>query len=369
MKIAFVTFRGGTAQSGVLSKINNQVDCWIEMGNDVSVLCKSPLMSKVLYRNPIVIGYNSENKSISKRWITRLSKLSEIGKCLAQFKPDIIYYRYSSYRPFLFYYFKKTAPYVIEINSNDLSEFKLMGNVTYIINLIFRGVLLNGASGFFAVTKELAHLSIYKKYQKPTCVISNGIELSKKRILAPANNIRPSLVFSGSPNMSWHGVDKILKLAILTPEFDYHIIGYSKTDVSNRSFPINVKFHGYLVEDEYDKIIEMADIGIGTLALHRKKMEEACPLKVREYLAYGLPVIIGYKDTDLHKSLPFVLQIPNEERNVWRNIELIKKFVLKNKGIRVARCDVAPFIDIKKKEQQRLIFMSDILKKYSKVRK
>jgi hypothetical protein len=56
----------------------------------------------------------------------------------------------------------------------------------------------------------------------------------------------------------------------------------------------------------------MADIGIGTLSLYKKKMEEAAPLKVRSYLAKGIPVVIGYKDTDLWEELPFVYKIKND---------------------------------------------------------
>lgn len=41
---------------------------------------------------------------------------------------------------------------------------------------------------------------------------------------------------------------------------------------------------------------------IGTLALHRKNMTEASPLKTREYLAHGFPVIIGYKDTAFYNQ-------------------------------------------------------------------
>ncbi len=35
-------------------------------------------------------------------------------------------------------------------------------------------------------------------------------------------------------------------------------------------------------------------------------------LKVREYLAAGLPVVIGYQDTDFLDGAPFILQVPNE---------------------------------------------------------
>ncbi|MFN3692462.1 MAG: hypothetical protein ACK4R7_06185, partial [Fervidobacterium sp.] len=74
--------------------------------------------------------------------------------------------------------------------------------------------------------------------------------------------------------------------------------------------------YGMLFLDKYTPIMQQADIGISTLAPYRKKMNEASPFKVREYSALGLPVIIGYKDTDLPDGAPFILQIPNTEDNI-----------------------------------------------------
>ena len=67
-----------------------------------------------------------------------------------------------------------------------------------------------------------------------------------------------------------------------------------------------------------------ADVAIGTLSLHTKQMEEACPLKVREYLAWGLPVIIGYKDTEFPApDTAFLLQLPNNPTNVHDHLDQI----------------------------------------------
>jgi len=49
-----------------------------------------------------------------------------------------------------------------------------------------------------------------------------------------------------------------------------------------------------------------ADVGVGALALERKNMREAQPIKTRHYLGSGLPVIIGYQDTLLDESSPGV---------------------------------------------------------------
>jgi hypothetical protein len=54
---------------------------------------------------------------------------------------------------------------------------------------------------------------------------------------------------------------------------------------------------------DLDDLVDKCHIGIGSLALFRNNMIEACTLKVREYWARGLPFVIGYDDTDLIGNL------------------------------------------------------------------
>jgi glycosyltransferase involved in cell wall biosynthesis len=42
-------------------------------------------------------------------------------------------------------------------------------------------------------------------------------------------------------------------------------------------------------------------------------MAEAQPLKVRFYLALGLPVLLNYRDPKLNGNLPFVNYVPSNE--------------------------------------------------------
>jgi hypothetical protein len=94
-------------------------------------------------------------------------------------------------------------------------------------------------------------------------------------------------------------------------------------------------------------------------------MQEACPLKVREYLAYGLPVIIGCKDTDFTESAPFILRLPNSEDNIETSLSAIESFVSKWKGKRVPREAIA-HLDLEVKESQRVKFFEDVLRRFNK---
>ena len=76
-----------------------------------------------------------------------------------------------------------------------------------------------------------------------------------------------------------------------------------------------------------------ADIGVGTLALHRKNMQEASPLKIAEYVFWGLPVITAYNDVNL-KGLDFNLELDNKEDNIHSSsLAKISAFVAKNASL------------------------------------
>jgi len=121
----------------------------------------------------------------------------------------------------------------------------------------------------------------------------------------------------------------------------------------------NVKWHGPLDRTDVLRILEEADVGVGTLALHRNSMTEACPLKLREYLAVGRPVFYGHMDPDVDGLHSYSLRIANTETNVIDELPRIDEFVWRSRGVRIPRSEVA-HIDMARKEAQRLALFDDI---------
>ena len=147
-------------------------------------------------------------------------------------------------------------------------------------------------------------------------------------------------------------------LAAAKPKWVIHAVGVSKSMFAD-GCPENIRLPGRLARAEYEPVAARCTVGFGTLALHRKGMEEACALKVREYLAMGLPVVLGNRDADIPKGAAYSLQLPNEERNVAENVERIEGFVEGWRGRRVARSDVA-HLDSAFKEKKRLALLADL---------
>jgi len=254
--------------------------------------------------------------------------------------------------------FAKRFPIVAEINTLDLAEYKItLSYPEYIYYRMTRRRLFACYRGIVCVTNEL--MQHHSAFGKPVAVIANGIDLANYAPLPPTNNKAPRFIFLGTPGHAWHGVEKILTLAELCPDFTFDIVGYGINDIHG-TVPPNVNCYGYLKEEQYQDILSQADVAIGALSLYVKNMEEACPLKVREYLAYGLPVIVGYKDTDLSDDAPYVLNIPNTPDNVLQSVESIRNFAQAWVGKRVPRRLIA-HIDSSIKEKQRLAFMSRCL--------
>lgn len=360
MRIAYLGVLDISRGSGVLKKVITQIKTWISMGHETKLFVLGPenkvweglKLSSVPY-------YNTIYSNMVKRFFSWRDLLAAINK----WQPDVVYYRSGIYYPG----FKKLAnrfPVIAEINTLDLDEYKLSySHAKCFYHRVTRKMLFAPCAGLVCVTSELANH--YSCFGKPTVVIANGIDLANYAPLLPTNNEVPRLAFLGSPGYPWHGIDKIITLARLCPEFNFDVIGYNANDVPyNGQMPSNIKFHGLLNSNEYASLLAKSDVAIGTLSLHViKNMNEASPLKVREYLAHGLPVIIGYKDTDFPNGASFLLELPNCEDNIINNVQLVKAFVYQWKGKRVPRNEVL-HIDASRKEASRLAFLNQVLDYY-----
>lgn len=171
----------------------------------------------------------------------------------------------------------------------------------------------------------------------------------------PAAADAVQLVFIGSPGQAWHGVDAIAELAEARPQWSFDLIGVDASELPAPA-PANMTFHGRLARKDYQPLLERADLAIGTLALYRKQMKEASPLKVREYLANGLPVITAYTETDFPEPVPFILQLPSSPGNVRDGLARIDDFASAWRGRKVPRKAIS-HLDTRVKESQRLSYM------------
>ena len=350
MRIAYLgQMADVSTENGISKKIRAQANAWLGAGHAVRYFALTPtdtawsglapLETELLARgNPLI----------------RVVQSRRLAQRIRAWRPDVIYFRYAHHSPGLPALFRE-IPAVAEINSDDQTEYPLtLSPLKRAYHRLSRTRVLRAVAGFVPVTRELAQR--FAGFAKPTEVIANGIELDDFAV-APPPATPPSLVFVGSPGTPWHGLERVAEIGALFPNLTVDVIGCSAADwTRTASAPAGLRFHGHLARDHYEPIVGHATAALGTLALFRKRMDEACPLKVREYLAMGLPVIAGYEDTDIPAAADYFLRLPNNAAPLADERARLAAFLDRWRLQRVPRAAVL-HLDTGIKETHRLAFL------------
>jgi len=233
----------------------------------------------------------------------------------------------------------------------EISELKglrgIRGQVLSALESIIGTAAVRRSWGLVCVTQEIAaeQISRFGKHSRklPCFIYPNGTDLKA----SPCADQRSGedchrflLVAAGLP--SWHGVDLLVDqvqssrhnvfLHFVGP-FDPDSVGVSRND--NRFV-----FHGEKDFNDIRQIAAGCDLGLSALALERKGMKDACPLKAREYLKLGLPVYGGYRDSGLPEGFMFY-------KRGAANLEEIIEFsqVMKRSSRSAVAAAARPWID------------------------
>jgi hypothetical protein len=171
------------------------------------------------------------------------------------------------------------------------------------------------------VTGEIA------KYQKQkgsrnSFVITNGISTKNfelKSNLSFGSELNLLFLKGTSGYSPWNGFERLVE------SIDYY---YSK---ATHPIKINLLVYGHHVEGELpsrafvyeggfvsgkelDDVFNKVQIGVSGIQVYIKNFREGTSLKVREYIARGLPFIYAYTDPDLNdEAKEFSLQFPNDD--------------------------------------------------------
>ena len=193
MKVAYLCHWNLAAADGVARKIEGQVAIWREAGHDALVVATRP-------------GF--------RRADTRAAL-----DTLASFRPNLVYVRYDIFLPPVWRALRRLTS-VVEVNTDDRVEVRSRRALARVYNAPNRRSLFGGADGVVCVTHELA-----RRFREPVEVIANGADPASVPELRAPSAARPRAVFSGSPDMAWHGVDRLLELAAALPEVDFDLVG------------------------------------------------------------------------------------------------------------------------------------------------
>ncbi|MHA7131855.1 glycosyltransferase family protein [Algoriphagus namhaensis] len=343
---------------GVIRKITDQVKTW-SVEHNVTLILISNCEVTFESNSNFNVKFFRINSFRSKAFV-----FSFVFNYLESIDIDIIYTR--SILPFFgFKKILKNYKVVYEINSlvrkeldskikNSLRDY--LNYFKNIYSLSFHTYL----AGLVCVTNEIEKFE--NSYKIPSIVIPNGISTNKLNKKIGSGSIIPQLVFVGSPNQSWHGIEEILDFADkFQSQLGFHIVGAVATE-SIYSVE-NITFYPYMNDSDVDNLIVNFDIAICSASLYKKGMYEACPLKTRKYLSLGIPMIMPYVDTALVDKGPFefICEIENKPNNLIDNAERIIDF---SKKFKSRSYDIQNYnieIDISELELTRLNFFKSII--------
>ncbi|PAU86540.1 glycosyltransferase [Pseudomonas sp. WN033] len=179
----------------------------------------------------------------------------------------------------------------------------------------FLGVLsLRKANGFIGVTQELVRYEFSRAFcsSKKSFVYPNGIDYARFDLVGDGRGGKIKVAFVASRFFSWHGLSLILEdLSHFSRRGDVelHLVGEVLQGdlqlIEELALKSNVIVHGKLSVSELRDVLSTADVGLASFGLGQAGIAEACTLKVREYLAAGIPVYSGHVDVGVPDSFEF----------------------------------------------------------------
>jgi len=348
MRIAYACYWDARRLDGVAAKLTSQAHAWRRAGHEVElhVLSPAPRAGEAIELAGAIYPFDGR---LGRPVATR-----RLYQGVAAWRPDLVYLRYDLFAPPPTP-LTRAAPTVVEINSKLQVELAERSRLAAGYERVQDAMLLRRTAGAVCVSGELAHDVHARRADLAVVVVGNGVDLTGIPTLPPAAAERIRVAYMGDA-VWWQGVDKILELAAALPEWHFDLIGVEPLEA-----PPNVTCHGFLARERYEPLLASADLALGTLALHRKDLDETSALKVPLYLAYGLPIVIGYADTNLDGlDAWYLLRLPNVEANVREGIARIEAFGRSVKGRRVPRDEIAGRISVDAKEAERLAFFETI---------
>jgi hypothetical protein len=352
MRIAYLlSWRGGRL-TGPFKKIAAQAGAWERLGHQVGLfVTTSPAAAPDWLDLSQAIGVEPAGSGI----LAGLSARRRTYRALAAWSPDVVYLRHGVYAPGLRRLVRR-FPTVIEVNADEVTLARRTSWARGTWTSLTRSLVLAAVKGAVFMSEELASRPDLDHYRFARVVIPNGIDLEATSRLPATTAPEPRLALLGHPGSPWHGTDKLVGLAERHPRWQIDVIGPTGQDLGAPP-PANLTLHPELPTEHYLSLLALADVGIGTLAMHRIGSTENPALKVREYLALGLAVIVGCRDPDFPEPVDHVLELPNNEANVSDHDSEIARFVSSWRGRRVSR-DQITNLDLTGKEARRVDFMA-----------
>lgn len=337
------------ANVGVLKKCLAQVEAFNTLGIKIDLVLLSE--KGILLNDQLIHSFSKPvlSKSLTKYWFYFFNLLPIVTKRLNFKVYNFIYFRYALAHPSLIHFLETaknqnpTLKIIAEMPTYPYEKEKrsLIDRLSLLMDQHYRKKLslyLHGITHYGLETEI---------FDVPTIPISNGIAANKVSVSASQPQEKTFRLIAVANWSYWHGLDRLiegLKNYYLnknpTIQVTLKIIGHGKSIVQYKELVQKydlqevVYFFPPMNNEQLDDHFDQADLGIGTLGIHRKNIAIDSSLKHREYCARGIPFLIAGKDLDFPDQLSFVLKCtPTDESiDLSRLISSWKSLVEDNKA-------------------------------------
>ncbi len=305
--------------SGLLNKINSQAEAVYGLDRNIEFIIFHELEKPVLNSISPNLVFEKLPKFVFKTGFFFTTKY--VVNYVNQKKYDLIFSRIYGFSPFFFFFFKKRKfKFIVEYHTKIVNEYLALGRhdlaLTYWTFKKLSDLVIDGK---ICVTGEIAKI---ESFNKPIVTITNGF--NHKKLDLPAfqyfkgSSLRILMICSKL--QPWHGIERFFESVVKWEVSDRQlnvkidIVGeIFKNSFDHIKLPKHILFHGSKNENEIIELAKNANMGVSTLGLFLKNMDEACPLKSREYISMGLPFIYGYKDQDINSTIDLLgFNVPND---------------------------------------------------------
>ena len=324
VRCALVALDLGLSLAGIDKAMAGQARAAVATGTPLDVIVVNPSRSGV--ENGI--RYLPYHADLPGR-LSRLTKQRLLASVRELDAYDVVFVRYPTavdLDPLRF--IKKCGARIVTVHhAKEVVEFLSVsrgaaGLTRAALELVQGRRIVRNVAGIVAVTDEIRDYQLARAgHRVPGRTVSNGVDVDAiaPTRFVPYDGRELRIAFMASSHAVWHGTDRILG-ALRAYRGDRRIVvdmigqGSGTPGTEERIGDAIVKHHGMLRGAALDHVLGGATLGVSTLAFHRNGLRQAAVLKTREYIARGLPTVIGYEDVDIQPGCPFVLQVPaNDE--------------------------------------------------------
>lgn len=312
--IHVASFSSSLANIGVLRQMQYELDAAKDLGFkwDVKLLA-----------DDLVEGFDFIElypdtclSRVSRRWFL-FKKLKALS-----FEYDLIFLRYMPVDPFfpLWSFFKVGGAKIVFVHhTKESSAVRSMysgvvGHILALVELVCGFFSLRKADAIIGVTRDIVDYEVRRTFRcdVPVFVYPNGIDFSRFPMVDNKKEGKVKIVFTASKFFSWHGLSAVLEsLSNFSAKhnLELHLIGNvleaDREFVRSSGLEDVVFIHGYLDAERLRTCLSAADVGLASFGIGDAGLTQACTLKVREYLASGLPVYSGHDDVGLPSDFQY----------------------------------------------------------------